>query len=709
MAEAEAAGNAFAAHDTKTTLSALQQVRKQRDNDPKVLHNLAVAEYMDGGQRDPRKLLSTLEGLKQRLEDARSEAEFGEGDALGDTDPSLTAYNMAVLLYQQKQYARCRTLLEDMFTNIEPIDEFLAFKLCFLLLDVYLLQRQAERAAEVLAQLEKSYAVLTKMDGDKQNGEADGAAVGATGATGGADGKGAAGEDWPNKRSSRRPPTDITPEEVRSALSLYKAKLALMARSSKSSKREIKTTLNACAQNTTGLFLKCNLEWQRQNYRKAIKLLNNSCQTTEREKNVSALYFNNMGCIHHCMRRHQAAAFYFTRALQENDTLYGDAKEGHSLPTFSCDRRCELEYNRGLQYLFLGRPEAAFTSLMVALDLLHSQPRLWLRLGEACVGAHVQQQTQQQASAGVPSVSSLVSSLGHGAARGGGGRSRYLLLRTDGPVAAGKTDAGPPSEEETQADSGGATIGSPAAPAPTLAFGLKCLRNALLLCGVQLGSAGLASVTAAEYAALLQSSANGTLSTAEELTLQLHSVQRLALLHLAYVSLSLGDAVPALSWASQLLAYEACPPSLKVHAHLYACDALCQLNRTAEALDHLTAALELEEPISSVASWSGSETAPAADGEGLDSVRNPYSSMAQQSVGGTGREGSERATLYTNLAVVHVLRGDAPQATGYVRRALEEQPSCRQALLCCVYLELQAGRTEVAVEILKKQRAPVAK
>ena len=55
------------------------------------------------------------------------------------------------------------------------------------------------------------------------------------------------------------------------------------------SKREIKTSLNACAPNTTGLFLKANLEWQRQNYRKAIKLLNNSCQTTERDKNVPAL------------------------------------------------------------------------------------------------------------------------------------------------------------------------------------------------------------------------------------------------------------------------------------------------------------------------------------------------------------------------------------------------------------------------------------
>ena len=55
---------------------------------------------------------------------------------------------MAVLNYQLKQYGKCRSLLEDLFANIEPIDEFLAFKLCFLLLDVYLMMRQAERAAE---------------------------------------------------------------------------------------------------------------------------------------------------------------------------------------------------------------------------------------------------------------------------------------------------------------------------------------------------------------------------------------------------------------------------------------------------------------------------------------------------------------------------------------------------------------------------------
>ena len=144
----------------------------------------------------------------------------------------------------------------------------------------------------------------------------------------------------------------LTPEEVRGALNVYKAKLSLMARSSKSSKREIKTTLNACAQNTTGLFLKSNLEFQRWNYRKAIKLLSNSCPKNDRDPNVAALYFNNMGCIHHCMRRHAAARFYFNRALLENDALYAKAgAEGVPLAAFSCDRRCEIEYNRALQLL----------------------------------------------------------------------------------------------------------------------------------------------------------------------------------------------------------------------------------------------------------------------------------------------------------------------------------------------------------------------
>jgi hypothetical protein len=76
-----------------------------------VLHNLAIAEYVDGGQREPAKLLATLEQLKERLENAAARVEEGDGDVIGEADPSLTAYNMAVLYYQLKQFAKCRALL----------------------------------------------------------------------------------------------------------------------------------------------------------------------------------------------------------------------------------------------------------------------------------------------------------------------------------------------------------------------------------------------------------------------------------------------------------------------------------------------------------------------------------------------------------------------------------------------------------------------
>ena len=117
--------------------------------DPKILHNEAVSQYVLSGSGDPRKLLAVLERLKQRADDAQSDAGEGSVADVADVDPSLTAYNTAVLLYQLKQYSRCRAILEEMFSNIEPVDEFLVFRVCFLLLDVYLLQKQAEKATEV--------------------------------------------------------------------------------------------------------------------------------------------------------------------------------------------------------------------------------------------------------------------------------------------------------------------------------------------------------------------------------------------------------------------------------------------------------------------------------------------------------------------------------------------------------------------------------
>lgn len=681
---AEQAGAAFTEGDCARALELLGQLQTQREDDPKIQHNEAVAQYVLSGSGDPRKLLAVLERLKQRADDAQADSDAGEGSvadvALGDVDPSLTAYNQAVLLYQLKQYSRCRAILEEMFSNIEPVDEFLVFRVCFLLLDVYLLQKQADKATEVLTYLERSFLALTKVEGSKENGSLDTAADGVQGSAAGIT------SDWPNKKSARRPPTDITPDEVRGALSLYKAKLALMARMSKSSKREIKTTLNACAQNTTGLFLKSNLEYLRQNYRKAIKLLNNSCQRSDRDPNVSALYFNNMGCIHHLMRRHTAACFYFTRALQENDALYSGppekAEKGISLPAFACDRRCEIQYNKGLQLLFSSRPEQAFNSFQEALHLFHRQPRAWLRIGEACVGVHMQQAQAAQATRQEAEISPLVSS------SVGRGSTRRLVVPVEEPPTDGTE---PITEGEVAVEGAHATASAPAPPAPTLAYGVKCFRNALLLCE--------ASGQLGDYAALALSSMQGTLTAAEEISLGLHAVQRLSLLQLSWCALTQGDHEQALAWSMALLASDDLAANLKFYAHLYACNALCYLSRSAEAMPHLLEAMQLGE-----APQPESPPSPI-EGE-VACVRNPYSTIPQ-SAHAAGQPAA-RAVMHTNMATVYILQGDLKQASHCALKALELQPDSRNALLCLVYLEIRAGNLDAAREIMTKQVAPEA-
>ena len=47
-----------------------------------------------------------------------------------------------------------------------------------------------------------------------------------------------------------------------------------------------------------------------------------------------------------------------------------------------------LLYNLGLQQLYGGQPSAAFDSFLEVVQVYHSNPRLWLRLAEACIAHH---------------------------------------------------------------------------------------------------------------------------------------------------------------------------------------------------------------------------------------------------------------------------------------------------------------------------------
>lgn len=68
--------------------------------------------------------------------------------------------------------------------------------------------------------------------------------------------------------------------------------------------------------------------------------------------------------------------------------LTGKKFSGRPMCTLLTNKRYELLYNCGIQLLHIGRPLAAFECLIEAVQVYHSNPRLWLRLAECCIAAN---------------------------------------------------------------------------------------------------------------------------------------------------------------------------------------------------------------------------------------------------------------------------------------------------------------------------------
>lgn len=73
----------------------------------------------------------------------------------------------------------------------------------------------------------------------------------------------------------------------------------------------------ACAQ-----YLKANVEYLRQNYRKALKVLGSAPKNPiapDTGECLSSYFFNDLGCVHCTLGKYSLAAHYFRKALEEND------------------------------------------------------------------------------------------------------------------------------------------------------------------------------------------------------------------------------------------------------------------------------------------------------------------------------------------------------------------------------------------------------
>uniref|UniRef100_A0A8C8FDQ0 CCR4-NOT transcription complex subunit 10 n=1 Tax=Oncorhynchus tshawytscha TaxID=74940 RepID=A0A8C8FDQ0_ONCTS len=655
---------AFTAGNYEESLKHLGKLQELNKEDYKIALNKAIAEFYKSGQTTTCTLKQTLIAMKNQVHTSMEDI-----DGLDDVENSLLYYNQAIIHYHMRQYSEAIAIGERLYQFLEPFEEKFALAVCFLLVDLYLLTYQPEKALHLLAVLEK-----LSVQGNNKNGKGE--------------------VRVPLKRGML-------------ACTIlgchYKVRAYIQMKSSKACKREIKSVMNTAGNSASSLFLKSNFEYLRGNYRKAVKLLNSSNiaehpGAIKTGECVRCMFWNNLGCIHFAMGKHNLGIFYFKKALQENDhtcAQLGDAKQFSGIPMCAllANKRYELLYNCGIQLLHIGRPLAAFDCLMDAVQVYHSNPGLWLRLAECCIAAN--KGSLEQDNKGLPSKKGIVQAIV------GQGYHRKIILASQS------------TQNTIYSDGQSAAI-----PVASMEFAAICLRNGLVLLPdhqQQENKAENGSKTTSQSGSTESGSENSDacsgkvqegdkfLSAAPSSPLRKQEVENLRCSLLAcsaYVALVLGDNLMALNHAEKLLHQTKLSGSLKFLGHLYAAEALISLDRISEAIGHLN-----PENVTDVSMGVlSSEQDQGPDKGDLEPVE---SSGKQTPLCYPSTVSSARAIMLFNLGSAYCLRSEYEKARKCLHQAAsmvntKEIPP--EAILLAVYLELQNGNTQLALQIIKRNQ-----
>lgn len=570
-AQAEAS---FLAGEYGAALEALHRIQStiKDKSDVRLAQNLKLCEVAQGGFKEVTKLRDAFTKIKdtqslkaKQLSDSDEPAQDASsssedvmlGELVMNSDSSILLYNLAALHFQHQEYSMARTILEALFTHIEPIDERVATNICFLLLDVLL---HMSRGALLTERDRTQFAdqcemILTHLEKNKPRAaqsSTEGQAAEEASAAGGKDGD-------LNGASAERTEFDFR-------VHLYRAKVLLLQQQLKASKKEIKTSLEiyqqklahlpsangieaaaeaggaavsvAASRSMAAVYLKANFEYLKSNHKKALKLLASSHSgdvalgdmgegsspgppsvpaspqglnpmRTPPPGHVGAMYLNNVACVHHKMRRYQLSLHYLAKALRLSDQTRAGADRGlamHSDGRLLTGQDCEIRYNLGLQLLLSGRPLEAYHRFREAAQLLYNRPQLWLRLAECCLQHHSKLLADRLANAASGSAAPTMPVVV------GTGPQRRLVLPTPSEpdlavLTAGASPNSTVGSGAGAAGGGGPSVGGKDEDGCNLVFASKCLRNTVALCT----AAALASVQSQkkdEKAATFSASAN---------------------------------------------------------------------------------------------------------------------------------------------------------------------------------------------------------
>lgn len=283
---------------------------------------------------------------------------------------------------------------------------------------------------------------------------------------------------------------------------------------------------------------------------------------------------NNMGLIHFSVKHYALAVRFFQQALIFDQKAIESVKKEHGtnfpLHCLGATKRQDILYNLGIALLYLQRPKDAFDCLLVPLNIYHKNPKLWLRLAEACIMVH-KQHLKEQEMQNKNIVSSVI----------GSGIHRKFIIT--------------PTPQKYVNDE----PGSSAIPSPNLEFASLCLRNALTLinyysqlanCFEFDGEKQGAGTSKNETFSMFGNNwnkVNESIPCNPSKPLTKSAIEKLRLHILtasSYVALQLGDYTLALQYAKEMIKMENLPDTHKLLGLLYAAEASIMLEKVTEAI-----------------------------------------------------------------------------------------------------------------------------
>ncbi|KAJ0234405.1 hypothetical protein HA466_0274330 [Hirschfeldia incana] len=719
----------------------LIQLNHKKHNDPKVLHNMAIAEYFKNACSNSKKLLEDLNTVKKQSEEFASaakeppEAAVNPGSNVSVSkdqfDTTLTTLNIAVTWFHLHQFAKCLSILDPLFLDIEPLDETIALQICFLMLDCALACHDAVKFLEVFGHLDKSFGVGfgtheeigSTMQLSSNQVSKTSSLLSSSAASDALKSDLAATESGLCEESleyddnvlaefeaeKRMKPVGHIPAnnllktigersiltvDVKLELQLYKVRFLLLTRNMKLAKREVKHAMNIAQKrdSSMALLLKSQLEYAHGNHRKAIKLL--LVSGIQNELRTSGIFNNNLGCIYYQLGKYQAASVLFSKALRNCSSLRKDNPV--KLFSLSQDKSLLITYNCGVLYLACGKPILAFQCFQKASLVFCRQPLLWLRIAECCILA-LQKGLLEEGKTSSDRSEIRVHVIGKG-------KWRQLMMEENGFVELG---------------------GSAQWPKLSLPLARVCLSNSMYLLNVSLMNDSKSDLESPASVMINETkeaswSDHGDASTNAELKeakggvnldiiqnslsaykdnrrRENHLLKQALLANMAYVELELENPIKALSAANSLLQLPDCSKVYVFLGHIYAAEALCLLNRPGEAGAHLSTYLLGQEDFK----------LPFAQ-EDFDPWRmNMSSDCEETSDCSTGNGDSlkpeeARGALFANLAALFATQGHYDQAKSFVLHALTVLPNNVQATITAVYIDLMVGRSQDAVARLKQ-------